>query len=88
MWHCDISSLSISGKPIVHELIPGIGIVFTESSSSGESKAWGSKMCCLDRVIVLNERHLRRILTCYIDYYHRWRTHLSLGMDSPESQLV
>ena len=43
---------------------------------------------CLDHVIVLNERHLKRILTRYFDYYHRWRTHLSLGMDSPESRLV
>ncbi|MGF6600809.1 transposase InsO family protein [Paraburkholderia sp. GAS448] len=33
---------------------------------------------CLDHVIVLNERHLRRILTRYFDYYHRGRTHLSL----------
>ena len=33
---------------------------------------------CLDRVIVLNERHLRRILREYISYYHVCRTHLSL----------
>jgi putative transposase len=37
---------------------------------------------------VLNERHLKRILTSYFDYYHHWRTHLSLGMDSPESRSV
>ncbi len=43
---------------------------------------------CLDHVIVLNERHLKRILTGYFDYYHRWRTHLSLGMDSPASRSV
>jgi hypothetical protein len=36
----------------------------------------------------LNERHLKRILTSYFNYYHHWRTHLSLGMDSPESRLV
>ncbi len=39
---------------------------------------------CLNHVIVLNDRHLRRILSCYLDYYHRSRTHLSLGKDSPE----
>jgi putative transposase len=38
---------------------------------------------CLDHVIVLNERHLSRILTCYFDYYHRWRTHQGLEMDCP-----
>ena len=43
---------------------------------------------CLDPVVVLNERHLKRILTSYFDYYHHWRTHLSLGMDSPESRSV
>jgi putative transposase len=34
---------------------------------------------CLDHVIVLNEGHLKRILISYFDYYHRWRTHLSLA---------
>ena len=43
---------------------------------------------CLDHVIVLNERHLKRILTSYFKYYHRWRTHLSLEMDSPQSRSV
>jgi transposase InsO family protein len=43
---------------------------------------------CLDHVIVLNERHLRRILVSYLDYYHRSRTHLSLGKDTPEGRPV
>ncbi len=43
---------------------------------------------CLDHVVVLNDRHLKRILTSYFNYYHCWRTHLSLGMDSPESRSV
>ena len=34
---------------------------------------------CLDHVIVLSERHLRRVLTGYFAYYHRARTHLSLA---------
>jgi putative transposase len=36
--------------------------------------------------VVLNERPLKRTLASYLDYYHRWRTHLSLAMDSPESR--
>ena len=28
---------------------------------------------CLDHVIALNERHLRRIVSRYLDYYHDWR---------------
>jgi putative transposase len=43
---------------------------------------------CLDHVIVLHERHLRRLLTRYFAYYHRWRTHLSLAMDCPEPRPV
>jgi putative transposase len=39
---------------------------------------------CLNHVIVLNERHLKRILGDYLDYYHRCRTHLSLDRNSPE----
>ncbi len=38
---------------------------------------------CLDHLIVIDERHLRRTLASYFDYYHRSRTHLSLGKDSP-----
>ena len=38
---------------------------------------------CLDHLIVIDERHLRRILASCFDYYHRSRTHLSLGKDSP-----
>jgi hypothetical protein len=37
---------------------------------------------------VLNDRHLKPTLTRYFNYYHRWRTHLSLEMDSPESRSV
>jgi len=38
---------------------------------------------CLDHVIVLNERHLRRILLSYFAYYHESRAHLSLDRNSP-----
>jgi transposase InsO family protein len=41
---------------------------------------------CLDHVIVLNAEHLRRTLAGYFYYYHRWRTHLSLGMDCPDTR--
>jgi transposase InsO family protein len=42
----------------------------------------------LDQVIVLNDRHLRRVLTAYISYYHCFRTHLSLDMDCPHPRTV
>ena len=43
---------------------------------------------CLDHVIVFQESSLRRILTSYFEYYHRSRTHLSLGKDSPEPRAI
>ncbi len=43
---------------------------------------------CLDHVIVLHERSLRRILASYLQYYHRFRTHLSLEKDSPEPRAI
>jgi transposase InsO family protein len=33
---------------------------------------------CLDHMLVIGERHLRRLLRAYADYYNRTRTHLSL----------
>ncbi len=38
---------------------------------------------CLNHVIILNERHLRRQLKSYSTYYHEARTHLSLDKQSP-----
>jgi putative transposase len=43
---------------------------------------------CLNHVLVLGERHLRRILGRYFDYYHRARTHLSLDKDAPDVRSV
>ena len=41
---------------------------------------------CLDYTIIFNERHLRRVLSSYVDYYHRSRTHLALAKDCPEGR--
>jgi putative transposase len=43
---------------------------------------------CLDHVVVLGERHLRRVLTAYLAYYHRARTHLSLDKDAPDGRPI
>jgi putative transposase len=43
---------------------------------------------CLDHVIVLGEKHLRRILRSYFDYYLSSRTHLSLAKDAPATRVV
>ena len=43
---------------------------------------------CLDHLIVLNEAHLRRILTSYFAYYHESRAHLSLECNAPVPRRV
>ena len=43
---------------------------------------------CLNHVIVLNQRHLGRILRAYLDYYHGSRTHLSLHKDPPDTRRI
>ena len=40
----------------------------------------------LDHVIVLNERHLKRLMTEYVRYYHQDRTHLSLEKQTPDER--
>src|SRR5262249_41584286 len=43
---------------------------------------------CLDQVIILDKRHLQRLLTSSCAYDHRYRTHLSLAMDCPEPRSI
>ena len=43
---------------------------------------------CLDHVIVINERHLRRLLRRYLAYYNATRPHQSLHNDSPHPRDV
>lgn len=38
---------------------------------------------CLDHVVAINERQLKRVLDDYVRYYNESRTHLSLAKDSP-----
>ena len=37
----------------------------------------------LDQIIAMNERHLKRLLSEYVRYYHEDRTHLGLGKGTP-----
>src|ERR1700730_12255796 len=43
---------------------------------------------CLDHVVIFSERHLRRVLSYYVEYYHRTRTHLALNKDCPEPRPI
>jgi putative transposase len=43
---------------------------------------------CLDHIVIFSARHLRRVLSSYVDYYHASRTHLSLGKDCPDPRPI
>ena len=38
---------------------------------------------CVNHLVVMNEDHLKRMLSEYFKYYHKDRTHLGLDKDSP-----
>ena len=42
----------------------------------------------LDHTIILNERHLKRLLSSYLVYYRPWRTHRSLDRVAPDGRPV
>ena len=48
-----------------------------------ERVIWTIRRECLNHMIIVGERHLRRILRSYVDYYNHNRTHYSLNQDSP-----
>ena len=52
---------------------------------NGVAERWvGScRRALLDHVIILNERHLKRLMSSYLLYYHEDRTHLGLAKDTP-----
>jgi putative transposase len=63
------------------------GLSFAKTSSA-ERVISSVRRECLDHVVVLGERHLRRILTAYFAYCHRARTHPSLNKDAPRGRSI
>jgi transposase InsO family protein len=58
---------------------------FRSPWQNGVAERWvGScRRDLLDHVIILNERHLKRLMSEYVRYYHEDRTHLGLAKDTP-----
>ena len=51
----------------------------THANGSAERWVGNCRRDLLDHVIAVNERHLKRLLTNYVTYYHEDRTHLGLN---------
>jgi putative transposase len=62
-----------------------IRTAFRSPWQNGVAERWvGScRTDLLDQVIILNERHLKRLMCSYLLYYHEDRTHLGLEKDTP-----
>ena len=43
---------------------------------------------CVDHIIVISPAGLHRVITDYVTYYMRSRTHLALGKDTPITRPV
>ena len=58
---------------------------FRSPWQNGVAERWVGNCCrdLLDHVIVLNERHLKRLMNEYVHYYHDDRTHLALAKETP-----
>lgn len=63
---------------------------FRSPWQNGVAEPWvGScRRDLLDHVIVLNERHLKRLMAEHVRYYHEDRTHLGLGKDTPAGRPI
>ena len=75
----------------VHSL--GIEQVITAYRSPWQNpyveRAIGSiRRDCVDHILVVNERHLRKMLRSYLAYYHGSRTHLGLAGECPNSREI
>jgi len=58
---------------------------FRSPWQNGVAERWvgNCRRDLLDHLIVLNERHLKRLMNEYVRYYHEDRTHLALGKSTP-----
>jgi hypothetical protein len=43
---------------------------------------------CLDWLLILNRRHLERVLRIYVDHYNRQRPHRALKLQPPQPETL
>jgi putative transposase len=61
---------------------------FESPWQNGVAERWveSCRRDLLDHIIAVNERHLKRLLSEYVRYYHEDRTHLGLGKGTPHGR--
>jgi putative transposase len=75
--------------------VEGLGLeqmrtAFRSPWQNGYAERWIASLRrdCLDHVIPINRRQLRRVIQSYVAYYHEDRTHLGLEKDTPEERAI
>jgi transposase InsO family protein len=63
---------------------------FRSPWQNGVAERWvgNCRRDLLDHVIVLNESHLKRLMSEYVRYYHQDRTHLGLRKETPSGRVA
>ena len=63
---------------------------FKSPWQNGVAERWvgNCRRDLFDHVIVLNERHLKRLMTANLHYYHDDRTHLALEKKTPAGRVA
>lgn len=70
----------------IHSLgIASIRTPFRSPQANAIAERWvrSVRAECLDHLLILNERHLRRVLAEYVAYFNHWRPHRSIGQRAP-----
>jgi putative transposase len=80
------------------EVIVAVASMALEPTRTGYQSPWQNGVAerfvgtvrreLLDHAIVLDDRHLRRLLNEYLAYYHEDRTHLGVDKDAPLTRTV
>ena len=67
----------------------GVPPAYRSPWQNGVAERWvqSCRRDLFDHVIVVNERHLKRLLSEYVRYYHEDRTHLGLNKETPGGRI-
>ena len=70
----------------------GVNIIRTprqapNANSHAERWIFSARSECLDKLIIVNQRHLHSVLTDYVEYYNTARPHQGIGQKTPVTQL-
>jgi putative transposase len=80
--------MSLISMPFASDSIFGRDVAeFWRMAGVAERWVESCRRDLLDHVIAVNERHLKRLLSEYVRYYHEDRTHFGLRKGTPDYRI-